>query len=73
MIEDRGHMANVTGLSEPQWKLLLDLLNREHRQLLVEIRHTDTHDYREELQKRLTLVESTITQVRPLAGEPSGA
>jgi hypothetical protein len=65
-------MANATVLSEPQWRLLLDLLNREHRQLLVEIRHTDTHAYREELQKRLTLLESTIAQVRPLAGEPSG-
>ena len=65
-------MANATVLSEPQWRLLLDLLNREHRQLLVEIRHTDTHAYREELQKRLTLLESTIVQVRPLAGEPPG-
>jgi len=65
-------MANATVLSEPQWKLLLDLLNREHRQLLVEIRHTDTHAYREELQKRLRLLESTIAEVRPLAGETSG-
>ena len=54
-------MANATVLSEPQWRLLLDLLNREH-----------THAYREELQKRLTLLESTIVQVRPLAGEPPG-
>lgn len=52
---------------------MLDLLNSEHKQLLIEIRHTDTHAFREELQERLSLVESTIAQIRPLAGESTGA
>lgn len=66
-------MQNETVLSETQWRLMLDLLNSEHKQLLIEIRHTDTHAFREELQERLSLVESTIAQIRPLAGESTGA
>ena len=66
-------MQNENVLSEAQWTIVLDLLNREHKQLLIEIRHTDTHDFREQLQERLSLVEATIARIRPLAGDPAGA
>jgi hypothetical protein len=40
--------------------ILASLLESERAKLLVEIRHTDHRTYREQLRRRLTLVENMI-------------
>ena len=45
-------------LSGEELALLAELLEAERTKLLVEIRHTDHRTYREELRRRLQIVES---------------
>jgi len=47
-------------LSEAQIGLLLELLEEQQSRLLVEIRHTDTANFRLELKERLQRVESLM-------------
>jgi len=45
--------------------ILSELLESAHANLLVEIRHTDHRSYRNELRRRLELVERLIKVCRP--------
>jgi hypothetical protein len=59
-------------LSEPQVSLLLELLEGEQKELLVEIRHTDTKTFRAGLKERLAEVELLIGEVQAtVAGSPA--
>ena len=58
-------------LSEPQLNLILELLEGEQKELFIEIRHTDTANFRAGLRDRLAIVESLIQAVQAaLQAEP---
>ena len=52
-------------LSSEELAILSELLESAHANLLVEIRHTDHRSYRNELRRRLDLVERLIGLCRP--------
>lgn len=52
--------------SEQECAVMAELLERERRQLLIEIRHTDTASYRQDLRDRLTTVESALARLQPV-------
>ena len=60
-------MTQQFALSSSELQLLLELLEGERKQLLVEIRHTDTADFRVGLKERLGTVESLLRRAQPLA------
>lgn len=60
-------MPCATELAEAEWKLILELLERERGELHPEIRHTDNRDYRHELQARLAVVEELIGRLEAQA------
>jgi hypothetical protein len=45
-------------VSDDELQLMLELVEREHKELLVETRHTDARDYREGLRERMEVVEA---------------
>ena len=45
-------------VSDEESRLILELVEREHKELLVETRHTDARDYRAGLRERLAAVEA---------------
>ena len=53
-------------LSGPELQLILELLEDAQKHLLVEIRHTDTAEYRAGLKERLAMVESLIHHAEAL-------
>jgi ABC-type ATPase involved in cell division len=55
------------GLTEDQYKLLLEILEREQVKLPVEIRHTVNRSYRDELKRRLQIVDQLVERLRPAA------
>ena len=57
-------MTHQLDLSDAELDLLLELLVREQRELLLEIRHTDTAKFRNGLRERLELVESLMNRAR---------
>lgn len=61
MTEVEASMASTTNepltLTDEQFAILGQLLESERARLLVEIRHTDHRAYRDELRRRLTLIE----------------
>lgn len=52
---------NLTG---EELTVLRQLLETEQARMLVEIRHTDHRTFREELRRRLTLLEHILDQCR---------
>ena len=50
-------------LPEPEKELLLEVLASAERELLIEISRTDTREYRERLEDRLTLLESVRARI----------
>jgi len=58
-------------LDDGQVTLLLDMLERERRELHAEIRHTDNRDYRHELHARLESVENLATQLEEQVKVPA--
>lgn len=54
---------SVTISSEEEITLLAELLEGEHARLLVGIRHTFHREYRDELRRRLDLVERLIARM----------
>ncbi len=56
-------MTHELVLSETQLSLMLELLYSEQKELLVEIRHTDSASFRGGLKERLATVESLIQKV----------
>ncbi len=51
-------------LNSEERAVLAELLESEHTRLLVEIRHTQSRAFREELRHRLTLIESLAGRCR---------
>jgi len=50
-------------LEDPALHLIRDLLDRERRSLPVEIHHTYSNEFRQELKSRLKLVEDLLERV----------
>ncbi len=64
-------MTQQLALSAAQLDLILELLEGEQKELLVEIRHTDTANFRMGLKERLATVETVLLKVKSLqAAEP---
>lgn len=57
-------------LSETEWQLVAELLERERRELVPEIRRTDTGRYRHELMERLHTIEDLIARIKQAAPTP---
>lgn len=57
-------MLDDLKLSEAEWGLVLDLLERERNDLPVEIRHTRSSSVRAELQDRAEMVRSLLSRLR---------
>lgn len=54
-------------LTEAEWAVMHDLLARERHDLPIEINHTTARKYREELRKRLRLVEQMLERFEATA------
>ena len=54
-------------LEEAEWALVAELLEEERRELPIEIRHTDSRAYREQLHRRLELVDALLQRLRHVA------
>jgi hypothetical protein len=54
-------------LTDAEWRLVTELLERERRQLPIEIHHTTARAYREQLRNRLQLVETLLSKLNPAA------
>jgi hypothetical protein len=52
------------GLSEDELKLVVELLEREQKELLIEIRHTDTANFRTGLKERLATIEALLKRAQ---------
>lgn len=55
-------------LSAEEWTLVVELLEREQAHLPVEIRHTRTHAFKEQLRHRLDEIERLLARLNPAAG-----
>jgi hypothetical protein len=54
-------------LDRAEWDLVVQLLERECRDLPLEIHHTATKEYRQLLRDRLNRAEALLDRVKPLA------
>jgi hypothetical protein len=54
-------------LTDPEWALLVELLEEEQRELAVEIRHTAVRAYKERLVERSKMVDSLMARLRAIA------
>jgi hypothetical protein len=66
-------MSDQPELSREEWTILVELLERERADLHPEIRHTRTSSLRDELHRRLELVEALLKRLHPLAEPPGEA
>jgi hypothetical protein len=57
-------MKQQPSLSEDEWTLVIDLLEREQQKLPHEIHHTDLRTYRKELVEREQLVNQLLERLR---------
>jgi hypothetical protein len=55
-------------LSRAEWELVVELLQREHDDLPVEIHHSRVAAYREDLRKRLALVQGLLDRLQVKIG-----
>jgi hypothetical protein len=51
-------------LNEEEFRILTELLESEREKLLVEIRHTDHREFRDQLRGRLEVVEALAGRLR---------
>ncbi len=58
-------MCDEPRLSDEEWELITELLEREQSELPVEIRHTRNLDVRAGLQHRAALVRHLLERLRP--------
>jgi hypothetical protein len=60
-----GHVMNdQPKLSEAEWALVMELLEREHHDLPGELHHTRLTSYREELKRRAEMVKNLLERLR---------
>ncbi|MBI3696715.1 MAG: hypothetical protein HY238_17985 [Acidobacteria bacterium] len=57
-------MRDQPTLTEAEWMLLVELLERERRELPSEIRHTRTPAVRDDLHRRLEMVDGLLQRLR---------
>jgi len=57
-------MTDQPELSEAEWDLVVELLERERAELPVEIRHTRTASVRDELHRREDMVRDLLARLR---------
>lgn len=51
-------------LSDREWTLVIELLQREARELPTEIHHTDSAEMRHDLRQRLVMVRDLLSRIR---------
>lgn len=56
-------MRHDLTLSDSEWDLITELLESEHKQLLVEIRHTHAAAYKETLRIRMNAIEAMLERM----------
>ena len=56
-------------LSPAEWKVVLELLERERKDLPAEIRRSDHTRFREELRERERLIDGLLERLRPAVAE----
>jgi hypothetical protein len=56
-------------LDRQGWELVAELLERESRCLLTEMRHTSAREFRELLSARLRRVEALLSRIQPVREE----
>lgn len=56
-------------LSEREWALVVELLERERGDLPAEIHHTRTASVRQELRERLEMVNELLRRLREVSGQ----
>ncbi len=59
-------MSIQCSFSHEEWTLLLELLEHERRELPAEIRHTRLQTVRDQLRRRLQLVDQMLQRLRPV-------
>jgi hypothetical protein len=52
-------------LTETEWELVVELLEREQKQLQIEIWHADRGSFRQQLRLRLDLVNQLLSRLEP--------
>jgi hypothetical protein len=57
-------MGRTVTLNDEEWQLIIDLLEREQKELPAEIHHTDSFDYRAHVSKRLESVNKLLETLR---------
>ena len=57
-------MNDQPKLSEAEWALVRDLLERELHELPGELHHTRVTSYRDELKRRMEMVKSLLERLR---------
>ena len=61
-------MTDSPRLTEEEWTLVIDLLQREHDELPVEIHHCRVASFREDLHRRMTMIQDLLNRLRVPAG-----
>lgn len=56
-------MHDQPELTESEWGLICELLDRERSELPTEIHHTRTRGLRQELQQRRTMVDELLAKI----------
>jgi len=62
-MESNTPVVTSIELTEPQRALLLEVLESAEKELLTEISRTDTREYRDKLEERLTLLETVRVRI----------
>jgi hypothetical protein len=57
-------MNDQPKLSEAEWALVIELLEREYHELPGELHHTRLTSYREELKRRAEVVKNLLERLR---------
>jgi hypothetical protein len=72
-MKNRENMKNPPTLTDEEWQLILELLERERSELPPEIHHTDTTEVLAALRQRLEKVERLIGRIREAMRADSAA
>jgi hypothetical protein len=59
-------MNEQPALSETEWGIVIELLQREHRDLPTEIHHTGIASYREELHQRHEMIKRLLERLQAM-------
>lgn len=54
-------------LDKAEWDLVMEFLERERREIPVEIHHTATREFRQQLRDRLKAVDALLERLRVMA------